>query len=221
MSNAGDLGRRIAERREALGLSVEEVAVRSRIDATYLAGLERRPWAAVPGDTLVRLARALETTVEALGGGGTQVPPGRQDTGSGAPLLELDEEECRRLIAGGGVGRVVFAGERGPVAIPVNFTVDGDDVVFRTVWDAEVVQLGPEAPVSFEVDNLDGPLAEGWSVLLTGRCTVEPMAEEGVAADVRPWAAGHRDAAVRLHPAKVTGRRIRRPAGGTAPRGAS
>jgi len=209
MDNSGDLGRRLAERRQSLGLSVQEVADRAGVDATYLAGLEGRPWSTTSWRTLVHLAAALGTTVEALGGGGTQMPPGRQDTGSGAPLWILDENECRRMIAAGGVGRVVFVADRGPVAIPVNFTMTGDDLLFRTERDADVAQLDQGTTVSFEVDNLDGPLAEGWSVLLTGRCTVEPL-EPDHPVDVQPWAAGDRDTVVRIHPATITGRRIRR-----------
>ncbi len=203
----GDLARRIRERRLALGLAVEDVAARSGMDPGYLAGLEEQESSALLPGALDRLARALDTTVDELSGGGTQVPPGRQDGGAGGLLSVLDPDECRALMASHGVGRIVYVDDRGPVALPVNFAMDGEDVVFRTTWDASVVGLHQ---LSFEVDNVDGPLAEGWSVLVTGACTVEDVGAVSSPVDVRPWASGTRDCLVRVHPSVITGRRIRR-----------
>lgn len=208
---ASDMGRRIEERRVALGLRVEDVAERAGVDANYLASLEWRGSSAISPAALNRLAGALDTTVEALSGGLTQEPPGRRSTGSGAPIRPLEPAECHALIAGGGVGRVVFVDDRGPVALPVNFAMDGGDVVFRTERDAVVAALDHREPVSFEVDNLDDALAEGWSVLLTGECTVEEGGSGAQVVDVHPWAAGDRSCVVKLRPRLVTGRRIRRP----------
>ena len=210
MEGGGDLGRRLCERRKELGLSLQEVADRSSVDANYLSTLERRPWSEVSPSALSRLASALGTTVGALSGGGTQAPPGQATPDAGAPLTELTPRECRDLLGTGGVGRIVFLDERGPVAIPVNFTMDGDDVVFRTERGSAVARLHPEETVSFEVDNVDDPLAEGWSVLLTGGWAREGAGEAPSAVDVQPWAAGNRDWVVRIRPSLVTGRRIRR-----------
>lgn len=60
-----DLGRRLHDRRLALGMSLEEVAESAKMDPGYLVYLEERP--AVPSmNTLLGLARALQTTVPQL-----------------------------------------------------------------------------------------------------------------------------------------------------------
>jgi hypothetical protein len=42
-SSVGDLGRRVSERRQELGLSVEELARRAGMDPTYVRSLETSP----------------------------------------------------------------------------------------------------------------------------------------------------------------------------------
>ena len=143
-------------------------------------------------------------------------PPGRAEP-SDRPLLEsLSIDECRALVAPGGVGRVVFSNERGPVALPVNFRMLADSVVFRTEPDSDLLSNLPNDAIAFEVDHLDEALTEGWSVLLSGdgRAVVESSEYEQVASlGIAPWAGGRRDAYVVLSPIQVTGRRIRRRSG--------
>jgi nitroimidazol reductase NimA-like FMN-containing flavoprotein (pyridoxamine 5'-phosphate oxidase superfamily) len=47
-------------------------------------------------------------------------------------LGSLSEEECQTQLARGQIGRVVFVDGRGPAALPVNYRVLNDDIVFRT-----------------------------------------------------------------------------------------
>jgi transcriptional regulator with XRE-family HTH domain len=64
-----DLGRRIHQRRAGLRLTVQEVANAAEIAPTYLLHLERE--LSLPTmDTLIRLARVLDTTVADLLGWG-------------------------------------------------------------------------------------------------------------------------------------------------------
>jgi transcriptional regulator with XRE-family HTH domain len=216
MSNVGDLARRVNERRHELGLSTEQVARQARMDPSYLASLEQDPAPQLSREGLWRLAAALNTTVDDLAGGGTQEPPGRTEPSSHAVFTTLDPEECRRLIAAGGVGRVIFTESRGPVALPVNFRTLGSDIVVRTESDATLVSALAVGRVSFEVDHLDDALAEGWSVLVSGigHQVVEAAELELVRGlgDV-PWAGGERSTFVRIVSDEVTGRRIRRPEG--------
>ncbi|MEV4582909.1 hypothetical protein AB0K16_57845 [Nonomuraea jabiensis] len=65
---------------------------------------------------MTRLAAALETTVEDLLGGDRDRPPGPGD----AVLKVLEPEECLRLVAPGGIGRVAFNGPEGPTVL-VNY----------------------------------------------------------------------------------------------------
>ena len=182
------------------------------MDVGYLEYLEGAV-ASVSSGSLLRLAGALETTADELAGGGIELPPGRGGAGRAPVLDELSREEGERLLAGGGVGRVVFATEAGPEALPVNFRVLDGDVVFRTAEGGALARVvGAGAPVAFEVDHVDEALAEGWSVLIRGQA--RPIVEADELARVKelgvePWAGGERGVFVRLAAETLTGRRIR------------
>ena len=131
MSTVGDLGRRLAERRRA-------------VTRCRGGGDEGRDGSALPGhggeqpdpqlsrSALWRLAAALDTSADTITGGGMVASAGRGGP-QGRPVLDvLTSDECRALIAPGGVGRVVFLDDGVPVALPVNFRTLGDDIVFRT-----------------------------------------------------------------------------------------
>jgi transcriptional regulator with XRE-family HTH domain len=212
MSDVGDLGRRVAERRRRLGLSTEEVAERAGMDPLYVQALETRTSPELSHSGLYRLATALETTVDFLTGSRVEVPPGRSDP-TGRPLLEvLDRAECVERIRPGGVGRVVFVEDRGPVALPVNYRTLEGSVVFRTALNLELDLALGRGPVSFEVDHIDEALVEGWSVLVSGWGHVVVAADElrlVQTLGVTPWAGGERDIYVRIVPTTHTGRRIR------------
>jgi transcriptional regulator with XRE-family HTH domain len=213
VSNVGDLGRRVTERREELGLTVDEVAARAGMDASYVRMLETNPSPQPSRAALWRLAGALETTVDAVSGGGFQAPPGRTDASLRPTLEALGREDCQALIGPGGVGRVVFFESRGPVALPVNFRMLEGNVVFRTEPESALTLSLTQGQVSFEVDHLDDALTEGWSVLISGEGqeVVDPAERERAQAlGVAPWAGGRRDTYVRIVPHEVTGRRIRR-----------
>jgi transcriptional regulator with XRE-family HTH domain len=212
MSNVGDLGRRVAERRRELGLSPEAVATRAGMDRSYFQAVETSSSPQLSRTTLVRLAAALETTVNVLTGAGTQAPPGRATAGGHPALDALDPDECEALVGSGGVGRVVFSEPRGPVALPVNFRMLGGDVVFRTAPLPALTSALGLGPVSFEVDHIDDALVEGWSVLLTGwGHEILDAAEQRLVETlgITPWAGGEREVYVRIVPSVVTGRRIR------------
>lgn len=217
MVSGGDLGRRVAERRQELGLDLDEVAERAGMSPTYLRLLETNPAVQPSPAGLLRLASALDTTVETLSGAGMEAPPGRGHLLARPELQVLDVGECRRLIAPGGVGRVVFVADRGPVALPANFRCLDDDVVYRTEGRSSLVPPDGGDEASFEVDHLDDALTEGWSVLLTGtrRLVTDPDEASRVwTSGVTPWADGDRDTLVRIAVREVSGRRIRQRAGG-------
>ena len=207
---SSDVGRRVAERRNELHLSVDSVAQRAGVSPAYLESVESRDSPVLRQETLVRLAHALDTSVTSLAGGGVESPQGQESPSQGGALGELSREECYRLLSAGGVGRIVLSTDRGPVAIPVNYRVAGSDVVFRVEGRSSVARHLPSDPASFEVDHIDDPLFEGWSVLLTGRAhVVDHRSDVTGVPEVVPWAGGQRDTYVRLEPHTVTGRRIR------------
>ncbi len=213
MNGAGDLGRRVKERRSELGLSVVELAHRAGMSPTYVRVLESSPASQPSRAALWKLAAALDTSVDDIAGGGMEAPPGRPRPSARPAIEHLSADECMALIAPGGIGRFVFVDQREPVAWPVNFRIVDGDVVFRTNSGSAALDALSDGDTSFEVDRVDDALTEGWSVLLTGvsRVITEPIERERArASGVTPWAGGEHDAFVRMEPQTITGRRIRR-----------
>jgi nitroimidazol reductase NimA-like FMN-containing flavoprotein (pyridoxamine 5'-phosphate oxidase superfamily) len=132
-----------------------------------------------------------------------------------APDLVLDvlsAEECLAYLGQREIGRFVFVDVRGPVAVPVNYKMLGDDVVFRTHAWTSLAARAAQRRVSIEVDHLDEERGEGWSVLVSGRAyrVTEPAELDQVTAlDIRPWASGERETYIRIVPTTITGRRLR------------
>ena len=133
-------------------------------------------------------------------------------------IEELDEAESLRLIAAGGIGRIAYASRFGPAVLPVNYKWHDGAIVFRTARhsaldeDLQTGIAGGEYMVAFEIDELDFPGRQGWSVLIQGPAHhVEAEAERqaAAAAGVEPWAGGERELFLRIVPHRVTGRRIK------------
>jgi Pyridoxamine 5'-phosphate oxidase len=86
----------------------------------------------------------------------------------------LDEAECLRLIAPGGVGRIGYSGRFGPTILPVNFALHEQTIVFRTGRHSpmgEDLRTGiadAEYKVAFEIDEISPATREGWSILIQG-----------------------------------------------------
>ncbi|MEU2356304.1 pyridoxamine 5'-phosphate oxidase family protein [Streptomyces misionensis] len=207
----GDLGRRVRRRREELGLTREEVAARAGMAEAYVAHLEQHSTAAPDSGTLLRLAGALRTSPQELGGGHADLPAGLGRASRHPRLGELSEQECRELLSTHGVGRFSVGTEGAPVVLPVNYTVVDGAIVFRT-REGSVLGEGFGREVAFEVDRVDDALSEGWSVLVRG--TAQPVTDRAEAerlaerAYSEPWAGGERDLWVRIEPTALTGRRI-------------
>lgn len=213
-TDPGSLGRRVLSRRRALGLDRDELARRAGIHPGYLEYVESHADAQPSAATRARLAAALETSVAWLQRAGAGSPPGSVGPPPGTPRLEtLPREACLALLRAGGVGRAVFTGRRGPVALPVNFRVLDGRVVFRTDDGAIAAAVRERGTMSVEVDHLDEELGEGWSVLVSGEAELVDDPEGlalVVAQGVEPWAGGDRPLVVRLAVQEVTGRRILR-----------
>jgi nitroimidazol reductase NimA-like FMN-containing flavoprotein (pyridoxamine 5'-phosphate oxidase superfamily) len=210
---SSDLARRVAYRRSELGLSQEEVARRAGMAAGYLAYLEHSPSVALPRGSVIRLADALETTVDYLRGGKVDRPPGPGRAGPHPQLDVMSREECEDHLAAGGVGRFVFASEPGPAALPVNFRLLDGDIVFRTrTHGVFAAAVSGDGRVGFEVDRIDDAMSEGWSVLISGRARLvdDPIELARIAElGIEPWPGGHRDAVIRIETETISGRRIR------------
>lgn len=209
-SDPGDLGRRVAFRRQALGITQEELAQRSRMSPTYIDYIEGHA-AEVTSGGVLRLAEALDTTPVDLLGHGIDRPPGHGPAARHPQLEDLSEEETQRLFQPGGVGRVVLVQAGTPMALPVNFAVLDGDIVFRATSSSPEVEAEGQT-VGFEVDRIDDAMKEGWTVMASGRLR---RVDEGNELDrskklgIEPWAGGERDVFLSLTPSSLSGRRIR------------
>ena len=206
----GDLARRILHRQDELGLSTDELAQRAGIDPTYLRYFERSADARLSAGTLNLIALALDTSPLALQGADVERPTAQGRAGRHPALEPLTEEHCEAHLAAGGVGRVIYSTERGPVAIPVNFEFTDGDIILSTDLE-KAHHLEQQTVVGFEIDRVDEAMSEGWSVLVSGQARRVDDPDEVVrlsSLDLEPWAGGARHALVKITPVTVTGRVI-------------
>jgi nitroimidazol reductase NimA-like FMN-containing flavoprotein (pyridoxamine 5'-phosphate oxidase superfamily) len=123
-------------------------------------------------------------------------------------LQDLDEQECRALLAATDVGRVAwYDGTGAPIVLPVNYVLDGDHVVFRTSPHSVLARTFRDGPKAFQIDDHDSFQQSGWSVLVRGESEVvdyDDLPEERP----EPWVGGSRNVHVRIRLDEVTGRRV-------------
>ena len=137
--------------------------------------------------------------------------PPAGDPPPGAPAEVLSGAECAQLLRRQSVGRVGFLNDGWPAILPVNYKLDGDDIVLRTDQGSKFAALRHGAEVSFEVDAIDPLYRSGWSVLVYGVAAeivdaAEVARVEGLG--VRAWHTGPKPFWIRIAPVLVTGRRL-------------
>jgi len=128
-------------------------------------------------------------------------------------LSELTPEESYALLASVPVGRIVYTDHALPAIQPVNFVLDGPDVVFRTAEGSKLAVAASRAVVAFEVDSFDEDARSGWSVVLVGRTfeVTEPVERQRLLdLPLVTFVPGVRDRVIKVVPRIVTGRRIAR-----------
>jgi nitroimidazol reductase NimA-like FMN-containing flavoprotein (pyridoxamine 5'-phosphate oxidase superfamily) len=130
------------------------------------------------------------------------------------PLSEvhtLDRAECLELLRTVTVGRIAFT-ERGLPAIqPVNFTVDGSNVIIRTSGGGKLAAAVAGAMVAFEADKVDAATRTGWSVVVMGHASLIRDIDQLVALagpDSHPWLPGRSGHVIRIRSERITGRCI-------------
>jgi len=92
-------------------------------------------------------------------------------------LRILSRAESLELLASASVGRVVLTANALPAALPVNYVVDGETVVFRTGAGIKLDAAERGTVVAFEADHFVDELRMGWSVLVVGvaRLLTDPV----------------------------------------------
>ncbi|MFC4944929.1 pyridoxamine 5'-phosphate oxidase family protein [Pseudonocardia sp. GCM10023141] len=126
-------------------------------------------------------------------------------------LVMLDREQCIALLGSAVIGRVVFTDGALPSAQPVNFVLDGEEVVFRTSNGSKLAAATRHAVVAFEVDDIDHATRTGWSVLGVGQAyeVVEP-ARLAELAELQPdpWAPDRTAHTISIPLQMLSGRRL-------------
>lgn len=142
--------------------------------------------------------------------------PGMADAHSEptSELVELDRDECFRLLAATNLGRLaVNAPGWPPVIRPVNYVFDehSKSVVFRSGRGSKFTALLLSGQSAFEIDGIEPAGQTGWSVIVVG-----PAEEITTVAEVhrleqlglRPWAPGDKPHWIRIRTTVVSGRRV-------------
>lgn len=122
-------------------------------------------------------------------------------------LREIDRAECLNLLHTGTVGRIAFTDDSGPDILPVNYAMDGEDIVITTTGYGALARAATNARVAFEVDEVDHFNAAGWSVVVRGRATRQSPLEPPERRPY-PWADGSRTYLLRITPDVISGRRL-------------
>jgi hypothetical protein len=127
----------------------------------------------------------------------------------------MDEVECLRLIAPGGVGRLGYTSGSGVAVLPVRYRFDEGSIFFRTPLgsptdeDLRTGIQGAEYKVSFEIDDVGEHEGEVWMVFIQGDAHHMDSDDDRPSASTLdiPRSSEH---FLRITPTTITGRRLRR-----------
>lgn len=143
-------------------------------------------------------------------------PQGRRSADTESVLVNeglelLSEEEARRLLARGGLGRIGITIGAMPAIFPVTYEIVDDAIVFLTAPGSKLSAATEGAVVAFEVDDYDDTTREGWSVLVVGRAELVrdlDVTFKVLQTKLAPYANGFRPNVVRIAAEFISGRRI-------------
>lgn len=126
-------------------------------------------------------------------------------------LEVLSREQALALLASVPVARVGLSMNALPAVLPVNFVLDGDEIIIRTAEGSKLDAALGHAVVALEADEFDPIGHVGWSVLVRGTSRVLAMPgeiEHARSLSLRPWANEDSDRFVAISTDLVSGRRI-------------
>lgn len=127
------------------------------------------------------------------------------------PVTPLSQEESWALLAGRPVGRLATSVAGKPDIFPVNYVLDGGDIVVRTERGSKLVQLTINDQVAFEVDDWREGVG-GWSVVCQGHAEQIDTAagrEHAESLDLVPWVTTMKTIFVRIRVSHISGRSFR------------
>jgi nitroimidazol reductase NimA-like FMN-containing flavoprotein (pyridoxamine 5'-phosphate oxidase superfamily) len=131
----------------------------------------------------------------------------------GSSLDELTSDECYALLKTRILGRLGVIIDNYPLIIPVNYAMDGFNVVFRSRPGSKLI-AAQHKNVTFQIDDFNHADNTGWSVLVRGQAEElsedhsEAIRQSTESTGVQPWAPGEDFRWVRIISHGVSGRRI-------------
>ena len=132
---------------------------------------------------------------------------------SSTQVENLEHHDCWALLRTVSVGRLAVLADGRPDIFPVNYTVDGGTLVFRTGQGTKLsAATGEDAAVAVEADGVDPNTGLAWSVVIKGTAALVKSTEEVLDTSrlyLFPWQSGRKDAFVRITPDSITGRRFK------------
>ena len=123
----------------------------------------------------------------------------------------LSEGDAWALLATVPVGRLVYSDRALPFVTPVNFILDGTDVVIRAGRRSPLATHTPGNVVAFEEDEINAVDRSGWSVVVTGRVQLIDDADEVARLDawhLQTWQPALSDRYLRLRPEMISGQQL-------------
>jgi len=123
----------------------------------------------------------------------------------------LGDDDCWALLRGAEVGRLAVSIARHPDIFPINYVVDGRDIVFRTSAGTKLAAAVLGDAVAFEIDGYDPDAGEAWSVVVKGSAEqIEGWVDKDRVERLPlfPWNASPKFDFVRIVADEVTGRRF-------------
>jgi nitroimidazol reductase NimA-like FMN-containing flavoprotein (pyridoxamine 5'-phosphate oxidase superfamily) len=129
------------------------------------------------------------------------------DHSDGNPVLELNDEQCWRLLERTRHGRLVVTVAGEPDIFPVNYVSSNGKLYLRTAPGNKLAQLTINSAVLFEADGILSD--EAWSVVLRGKARVLNNSAELAAVEelgLKPWVPTLKDFYVEIEPTSTSGR---------------
>lgn len=124
-------------------------------------------------------------------------------------LTVMDVDECLRLLAENSFGRLAYVARRGtPDIVPVNYVLDGADILIRSGPGPKLQAAERGDLVAFEVDQVDDLGQHGWSVIVHGAATRVSLSGQQNLVNWQPWANGPRGQVIRIRAHRISGRRL-------------
>jgi nitroimidazol reductase NimA-like FMN-containing flavoprotein (pyridoxamine 5'-phosphate oxidase superfamily) len=126
-------------------------------------------------------------------------------------VAPLNRDECLALLASVPVGRVAITDRAMPAILPVNFLLDGSDVIIRSVSGSKLAAATRSAVVAFEADAYDATQRTGWSVLIVGVAghVTDPAEVNRLSRlGLQPYIDGAASHYIRIPATQISGRRL-------------